>query len=112
MSVLNHISKCVAFVTGGSSGLGAATAKRLVASGAKVTVFDLPSTEDQFNQLKNELDADKQSNCIFTSGDVTDEQSIKSSLLKAVDAFGPLNLNVNCAGMYHFLQFLIRLCDR
>ena len=98
MSVLNQISRCVAFVTGGASGLGAATVKRLTNAGAKVAVFDLPSTEDHFNIMKSELDSRIQENCIFTAGDVTDEQSIKSALLRTTDKFGPLNLNVNCAG--------------
>jgi len=99
MSVLNAAAKAIGFVSGGASGLGAATVKRLVQHGARVTVFDLPSSTEKFNKLASELDEDLRHNCLFTPGDVTDEQSIKNALLATQEKFGPVNLNVNCAGI-------------
>ena len=99
MSILNCVSKAVGFVSGGASGLGAATVKRLVNNGAKIAIFDLPDACGNAEVLISELDGNIRENCLFLPGDVTDDQSIKNALLTAVEKFGPINLNVNCAGM-------------
>ena len=79
-----------AFVTGGGSGLGAATAKALAAKGAKVTVFDL--NKDGAEAVAKEIGG------IAATGDVTSEADAKAAFEKA-DANGPLRVLINCAGI-------------
>jgi NAD(P)-dependent dehydrogenase (short-subunit alcohol dehydrogenase family) len=78
----------VAIVTGGASGLGAATAARLAAHGAKVVVLDLPRTEDQA----------KAAGHTFAPADVQDPEQVQQAVATAQN-LGPLRILVNCAGI-------------
>jgi len=78
-----------ALVAGGASGLGAATARRLAAAGAKVTIADL--NEDAGTALASELGA------AFVACDVTDEAQVEA----AVGAAEGLRISVCCAGIGH-----------
>lgn len=80
-------------VTGGSSGLGAATVRRLVAAGAKVTVADLNA------QAGEALAAELGAAAHFVATDVTDGPGAQASVEAAVRHFGPLHGLVNCAGV-------------
>jgi NAD(P)-dependent dehydrogenase (short-subunit alcohol dehydrogenase family) len=81
-----------AMVTGGASGLGAATVRRLAAAGAAVTICDLD--RDRGEALAAELGPLVQ----FTSCDVTDpEQAAAAAVAAAADL--PLRIAVNCAGV-------------
>ena len=79
-------------VAGGGSGLGAATARMLVAAGAKVVVADVnPAGE----AVARELGA----NARFVRTDVTDEASTQAAVDLCVSAFGAIHGAVNCAGV-------------
>ncbi|PCD76951.1 SDR family oxidoreductase [Pseudothioclava arenosa] len=80
-----------AIVTGGASGLGAATAQYLAAQGAKVTIFDLD--EARGTALANEIGGN------FARTDVTSEESVQAAITTAVDAMGGIDALVNCAGI-------------
>jgi NAD(P)-dependent dehydrogenase (short-subunit alcohol dehydrogenase family) len=80
-----------AIVTGGASGLGAATARALAAKGAKVTIFDLNEAEGV--KLAEEIGG------LFQRVDVTSEDSVTSALDAAQAAHGPGRILVNCAGI-------------
>ena len=80
-----------AVITGGSSGLGAATSRELAQAGAKVAIFDLNKDEGAY--LASEL------NGIFVHCDVADENSTTNAFLKAQKKNGPAQLLVNCAGI-------------
>jgi NAD(P)-dependent dehydrogenase (short-subunit alcohol dehydrogenase family) len=82
-----------ALVTGGASGLGAATVRRLVAGGAKVIIADLNAETGQ--ALERELSSQVK----FVATDVTDEDSTKAAVGAAVEQFGGLYVLVNCAGI-------------
>jgi NAD(P)-dependent dehydrogenase (short-subunit alcohol dehydrogenase family) len=82
----------VALVTGGSSGLGLATTRRLVEEGARVVILDLPGSAGE--QVANDLDG----KAVFVPGDVTDEAQVAHAVAIASD-LGPLRILVNCAGM-------------
>ena len=83
----------VAFITGGASGLGKATAQRFVDAGARVLIFDL--NEENAEQSANEFgDA-----AIHASGDVSDEAAVQAAIDKTVSAFGTIHININCAGI-------------
>ena len=78
-----------ALVAGGASGLGAATARRLAAGGAEVTIADIDERAGQ--ALAGELGA------AFVACDVTDEAQVEA----AVAAAEGLRLSVCCAGIGH-----------
>ncbi len=82
-------------VTGGASGLGAATARMLVAGGAKVVLADV--NDAQGNALASELGAATR----FVRTDVTDEASAQGRVAAAQSAFGALHARglINCAGI-------------
>ena len=82
-----------AMVTGGASGLGGATTRRLVEGGGRVTICDLPGSKGA--ELARELGERAQ----FTPTDVTSEAQVQSAVDRTVARFGGLNVLVNCAGM-------------
>jgi NAD(P)-dependent dehydrogenase (short-subunit alcohol dehydrogenase family) len=85
-----NIEGSAAVVTGGASGLGLATARRLAAAGAHVTIIDLPSAPgaEQAEAIGG----------LFAPADVTDEAAV-SAALDAAARRGPLRVTVNCAGI-------------
>ncbi|NUU31478.1 SDR family NAD(P)-dependent oxidoreductase [Arthrobacter sp. C9C5] len=99
----------VALITGGASGLGAATARRLFAAGASVVLVDLPASAG--DALAAELNAsagggapadsgtpEPANRAIFVPADVTSEEQVQAAVDAAV-ALGPLRIVVNCAGI-------------
>ncbi|MGR6520266.1 SDR family NAD(P)-dependent oxidoreductase (plasmid) [Rhodococcus erythropolis] len=78
-------------ISGGASGLGLATAKRLLDGGGKVALIDLPSSDGKV--LAEELG----DNALFAAGDVTDETSFGNAL-DVAETLGPLRGMVHCAG--------------
>jgi NAD(P)-dependent dehydrogenase (short-subunit alcohol dehydrogenase family) len=80
-------------ISGGGSGLGAATARILVAGGAKVLIADI--SEENGNRMVAELGEDKAK---FVKADVADEASVQSAVDAAV-AFGEVRGAINCAGI-------------
>ncbi len=80
-----------AIVTGGASGLGAATAKKFGGLGVRVTVFD--RNEEGANAVAKEIGADAN----VVGGDVTDPDDCQKAVDQAADG-GMLRVCVNCAG--------------
>ena len=83
-------SSISAVVTGGASGLGAATARALAAKGVKVAIFDLQ--EEKGTALANEIGG------VFCEVNVTDDASVDAGFAKARAAIGQERILVNCAG--------------
>ena len=86
-----QLKNVAAIVTGGASGLGAASARKLAANGAKVAVFDLNAA------LGEKLAADIGGQ--FFSVDVTDDGAVLSAVQAAEAAHGVARVLVNCAGV-------------
>lgn len=80
-------------VTGGGSGLGAATARRLVAGGARVLLIDLSP------EAGAALAAELGPNARFAQADVSDPVSAERALDAFCDTFGTLHGLINCAGV-------------
>ena len=80
-----------ALVTGGGSGLGAATARALAKSGAKVAVLDI--NEGNAQKIAAEIGG------IAVACDVADAKSGEAAVAKARGAHGPARVLINCAGI-------------
>ncbi|YCH06044.1 SDR family NAD(P)-dependent oxidoreductase [Arthrobacter sp. alpha11c] len=110
------IKGTVALVTGGASGLGAATAKRLFDGGASVVLVDLPNSagEDYAAELNANGSAagangagsnsagsaggDAGPRAVFAPADVTNEAQVQAAV-DAAASLGTLRIVVNCAGI-------------
>jgi NAD(P)-dependent dehydrogenase (short-subunit alcohol dehydrogenase family) len=82
-------------VTGGASGLGAATVRMVVAAGGRAVIADL--NDGDGHALAGALGAD----ATFVRTDVTDEASGAAAIRAALAAFGAVHGLVNCAGIVH-----------
>lgn len=88
-----NLKQVVAFVTGGASGLGEATVRRVVNDGGKAMILDL--AVERGEKLASELGG----NALFQKMDVSNPESVEMALAKTVEMFGYLNVVVNCAGI-------------
>lgn len=84
----------VAIVTGGSSGLGNATALKLIGQGVKVAIFDI--NQEAGESMVSELGADKSMYCQV---DVRDSESVQAAVEQVVSNWGSVHICVNCAGI-------------
>jgi len=78
-----------AVITGGASGLGAGTARKLTSLGVRCTIFD--RNEEGAKSLAGEIDAN------YLAGDVTDPEDCQRAVDQAAEG-GQLRIAVNCAG--------------
>ncbi len=86
-----QIKNSVFLVTGGASGLGAATARMAAENGAKVVIADMQAEAGE--KLARELGGR------FAKTDVSSESDGKAAVALAVKEFGGLHVLVNCAGI-------------
>ncbi len=91
-----EIKNAAAVVTGGASGLGLATTKRLLDRGASVVVLDLKGEE---------VVAGLGDRAKFVQANVVDPEQV-SAALDAAEEMGPLRINVNCAGIGNAIKTL------
>ena len=96
-----NVAGATVLVTGGASGLGRATAERLVNQGAHVLIVDLPASRGA------ELAAASGGTIAFVPADVTDTAQMQVAVDTAV-ASGPLRAVVHCAARGHTLRILDR----
>ncbi len=87
------MKQVVAFVTGGASGLGEATVRRIVNDGGKAMILDLAVERGE------KLAAELGDSALFQKTDVSSAESVQTALEKAIKGFGRVDVVVNCAGI-------------
>jgi len=87
------LQNTAALISGGASGMGAATAKMLSAKGAKVSILDLNYAAAE--QFAGEI------NATAILCDVANAQSVEDAVKKASSINGPARICINCAGIIH-----------
>ena len=85
-----------ALITGGASGLGRATADRMLRSNANVVIADY---SDEGQKVADELDSKYSMSCKFIKTNVTKEEDIEAAVKLAVDSFGSRDILVASAGI-------------
>ncbi len=88
---MENLTDVAAIITGGASGMGAATAKCLASQGVKVALLDMDI--DKAKELANSI------NGLAFECDVSNEESAMQAINEATEAHGPARLCVNCAGI-------------
>lgn len=91
----DDFSDRVAFVTGGTSGIGLATARAFARAGARVAVA---ARGAEAGERARELLEGEGAKVLFVACDVRDEASVARAVSRAVERFGRLDFAVNCAG--------------
>ena len=86
-----QIRNSIFLVTGGASGLGAASARMAAENGGKVVIADLQAEAGE--KLAKELGG------VFVKTDVTSESDARAAVAAALKAYGGLQVLVNCAGI-------------
>jgi NAD(P)-dependent dehydrogenase (short-subunit alcohol dehydrogenase family) len=86
-----QLKEIAVLITGGGSGLGAATARAMAAKGAKVAVLD--QSKENAEKVASEVKG------VALVADVTDEEQVKAAIAKAETAHGIARVLVNCAGI-------------
>lgn len=85
------MQEVVAVVTGGASGLGEATVRKIIDAGGKAVIFDM--NEERGFALAEELQA------LFFKTDVANAEEVEINMTSAQSALGKVNVVVNCAGI-------------
>ena len=87
------LASAKAVISGGASGLGLATARRIINAGGHAALLDI--NEEQGKKSAGDLGE----RAIFVKTDVSDEDGVRSSISKSAEFMGGITLAVNCAGI-------------
>lgn len=89
-----EMKEMIAIVTGGASGLGEATVRRIVRAGGKAAIFDM--NEERGCALVEELGTD---HVLFLKTDVASADEVAVNVASVKETFGKVTAAVNCAGI-------------
>ncbi len=88
-----NIARAKAVITGGASGLGFATAERIIAEGGQVVLMDVNEEQGEIRA------AELGDRALFLHTDVSNESNVKTSIQSANEFMGGITLAINCAGI-------------
>src|SRR5262249_44740151 len=88
-----QLAGSIAVITGGASGLGAATARLFAGAGAKLALWDRNA------EVGNALAAEFGNNGLFVETDVTNSDNVERAVAQVQERFGSIHIVVNCAGI-------------
>jgi len=86
----------VALITGAAGDLGSTMARLFSEEGARLVLYDLPTTESKLKQQVTDLGCP---GVIYVCGDVTNVEDVKKSVQRGVDEFGGIDILINNAGI-------------
>lgn len=89
-----NLSELKAVVTGGASGLGEATVRRIAENGGKVAIFDL--NKERAGSVIEELGEE---NICYFETDVTNAGQVEENVAKVIEKWGAVTAVINCAGI-------------
>lgn len=93
---MNKLQNKVAVITGGVSGIGAATAELFVSEGAKVVLVDL--NEEKGKAFEEKLKK-QNAEALFIKGNITSEEEVAQIFKQTIDTFGKVDIVFNNAGI-------------
>lgn len=93
---MGKLQNKVAVITGGASGIGAATAKLFVSEGAKVVLVDL--NEEKGKAFESELKT-LNAEALFVKANITNEEEVAHIFKQTIEAFGKVDVVFNNAGI-------------
>ena len=96
----NKLKDKIAFITGGDSGIGRATAILFAKEGANIVIAYLNETADA-NETKHIIEDRYSRNCLLIKGDLSKEQHCKGAVEKAIKEFGRIDVLVNNAAIHY-----------
>jgi len=88
-----NLAEATAVISGGASGLGLATAERVIAAGGQAVLLDLNADQGETSA------AALGERASFVSTDVSNEAMVRDAVAKAAERMGGISLAVNCAGI-------------
>lgn len=88
-----NLENAKAVISGGASGLGYATAKRVIDAGGQVVLLDVNNEQGKASA------AELGDHALFINTDVSNESVVRASMQQAKDTMGSITLAVNCAGI-------------
>lgn len=91
-----ELKNTVILITGASSGIGKATAKKLASNGAKVVL--MARSEDELNELKTTIEDDG-GEALVVTGDVTKKGDFDNAVSKTISAYAKIDALINNAGL-------------
>jgi len=91
MSTEKRFEEKVVLITGAAGDLGSTTARLFSELGARVMLFDLPSTEPKLKELVTELLSLGSPAVKFATGDVSNIDDVKKSVQRCVDELGGIH---------------------
>lgn len=96
---MSHLTDTVTIITGASSGIGAAAARRLASDGSRVVLA--ARSEDKLKCLVEDIEAEG-GTAAYRVTDVTDANDVQELVQFAVDSYGRIDILVNNAGLMLF----------
>ena len=99
MSTEKRFKEKVVLITGAAGDLGSTTARLFSELGARVMLFDLPSTEPKLKELVTELLSLGSPAVTYVSGDVSNIDDVKKSVQRCVDELGGIHILFNNAAI-------------
>lgn len=93
-----RLNSKVAFVVGGSSGIGRAVAQRYAAEGASVVVGDIREEPKSGDATTADLIREDGGEATFVECDLTEQEVVESAISEAVDEYGQIDIGFNSAG--------------